>query len=917
MQLGLKIIILYALSSLLTACMEEEASVDIAPDLGLDNTKSIYLNLPAVEDSYILKSSPNESFESTTNLISKNSNSETDAASKILLKFDISSIPQKDIKADLNIFYTLENQNNTSENISIIHSDPSWNGNELTWNTHPSEFETAITQEIQATNTFSWLNISVDSLIQKAVNEGDAVISLYINNPNTSVLALRSREYHNTTFTPQLLVTYQGNLIDQSISEIENDTSNDQDSNDQSSNDQSSNDQEDTNAPVQLASGEELYKSQCRGCHGNTGDGVSNGSSILDSVISGTASAIIQTTMPIGNPSECGTDCATDIVYWLKNLHGLFDTEKKDEPSQDNTENEDDSNTVDSVSSNLKVLHKTVLNMVNRIPTNAEISEVKTNGKPGLRSVVEDLVNDSIFLNRIYEIYEPLFPYATPINPRRANLLYSTQFDNSGSTKRYQEISDTDLSDYVDEEGIKSYGYEALQLIKYIVKNNLPFTEILTADYTVLNYFGAYAFGYEDQVNWKTLSNPDFPDFPYDTDDYRKITLDLPHAGVLSTAGFMQAYPTTETNVGRHRAYNVFLHFLGVDILDIPGTRITTDVSHEFPTMTDPACTGCHILMDPVSSSFSNWQKGMRYSNTAQNWDFENILPAGFNGESRPSNAERSPLQWLANEIAQDRRFASSTVKLLVPEMSGHQLITGLSLTEENTTTYASEQNLINELTDSFIASGYDIKSLIVNIVSSDFNYDKTYLGGTSSLIPAARLSRKHLATIDTEWTTNGTPLIVSGNHYGPAFNTRQPNGLTTSALDLVASKLSCTALAIDLSKATPILLPNITYSESIFNQDGTIDENEKNRIKETLKNLYWRLWGQAVELDDARVENDYNHYIEFVTLGQAEVENGGAGRNLDAACRPDDINSDHYFLLRGWILILNMMLSDHEFIYE
>jgi len=89
------------------------------------------------------------------------------------------------------------------------------------------------------------------------------------------------------------------------------------------------------------------------------------------------------------------------------------------------------------------------------------------------------------------------------------------------------------------------------------------------------------------------------------------------------------------------------------DILEIPGSRVQSDdITVDNPTLNNPVCQGCHLIMDPVSSAFDDWEKF---------WDQDIILPPGFNGTLMPEG-HNAPLQWLAEQIAKDPRFALSTV---------------------------------------------------------------------------------------------------------------------------------------------------------------------------------------------------------------------------------------------------------------
>ncbi len=67
-----------------------------------------------------------------------------------------------------------------------------------------------------------------------------------------------------------------------------------------------------------VTAGEEQYLTQCAGCHGATADGNPIGVPLDMPMDYGTAISAIVATMPPRNPESCGSDCATDIVDYLK-----------------------------------------------------------------------------------------------------------------------------------------------------------------------------------------------------------------------------------------------------------------------------------------------------------------------------------------------------------------------------------------------------------------------------------------------------------------------------------------------------------------------------------------------------------------------------------------------------------------------
>jgi len=134
----------------------------------------------------------------------------------------------------------------------------------------------------------------------------------------------------------------------------------------------------------------------------------------------------------------------------------------------------------------------------------------------------------------------------------------------------------------------QAVGREPLELIAHVVMNDKPYSEVLTADYTMVNAFSDLAYrsdagfshdfaeedGFYDRRPFG-IFRPGYNDghIPHDEQyeyneeegtfsfsDYQQ----WPHAGVLSTQAWLARYPSTDTNRNRARA---------MDLLSFPWGR--------------------------------------------------------------------------------------------------------------------------------------------------------------------------------------------------------------------------------------------------------------------------------------------------------------------------------------------------------
>ena len=167
------------------------------------------------------------------------------------------------------------------------------------------------------------------------------------------------------------------------------------------------------------------------------------------------------------------------------------------------------------------------------------------------------------------------------------------------------------------------------ELIAHVVQNDLPYTEILTADYIMANPATAAAYGaatrFDDPDDMHEFKPSRIVNYyrkgpGYEAEHNPKLNAlrildpgplytDYPHAGILNTKAFLLRYPTTPTNRNRARSRWTYYHFLGLDV-EKSASRTTDPVAladTNNPTMHNPACTVCHSVLDPVAGAFQNY----------------------------------------------------------------------------------------------------------------------------------------------------------------------------------------------------------------------------------------------------------------------------------------------------------------------
>ena len=318
------------------------------------------------------------------------------------------------------------------------------------------------------------------------------------------------------------------------------------------------------------------------------------------------------------------------------------------------------------------------------------------------------------------------------------------------------------------------YGFARapLELIAHVVENDLPYTEVLTADYIMANPMASEAYGAstqfedtEDRLEFRPseivsyFRDDDSKVIEKDLDIQRilnpgNLSTDYPHTGILNTTVFLLRYPTTPTNRNRARARWTYYHFLGLDI-EKSASRTTDPVAladTNNPTMNNSACTVCHRVMDPVAGAFQNYGEEGHYRDEWGGQDsldglykypeddaytpyqfgdtwYRDMREPGFNGLIAP-DAENSG-QWLAEQIVADDRFAEATVKFWWPAIIGVEIATPPE--DENDSGFEgmllasnAQTAKVERLAEAFrtgIAGGdpYNLKDLLVEMVLSSW----------------------------------------------------------------------------------------------------------------------------------------------------------------------------------------------------
>lgn len=156
----------------------------------------------------------------------------------------------------------------------------------------------------------------------------------------------------------------------------------------------------------------------------------------------------------------------------------------------------------------------------------------------------------------------------------------------------YVYASDFGLSDQAG--FVASVGEEPLWILSTIADEDLPYSDIVTADWTMANELlgSSFPVDYPDGgVGWQSV----------------RYTDGRPAAGVLSTNGFWWRYATNASNLNRGRANAISRVLLCNDYLSRPiefdrNVNLLDSAALTDALQNNPGCVACHATLDPLAS---------------------------------------------------------------------------------------------------------------------------------------------------------------------------------------------------------------------------------------------------------------------------------------------------------------------------
>jgi hypothetical protein len=492
------------------------------------------------------------------------------------------------------------------------------------------------------------------------------------------------------------------------------------------------------------------------------------------------------------------------------------------------------------------------------------------------------------------------------------------------------------------------------------VRNEKPLTEILTADYTMVNPFSAKVYG---------LDNVGFED-AYDYDEFVPAKVPgLPHTGVLTTTVFLQRFPTTDTNRNRHRARMFYQFFLATDVLLLGERPVQSSaILGVAPWMNNEACISCHSTIDPVAGTFQNYMpdENGRYQPPEEGW-FGDMKAPGYGDTVMPPEQSATALSWMTAQAVQDRRFALSAVHIMWKGLSGddpikaprdpHEVgyLEGIRAADMQT-------KIFEDIVQKFIDGDYNLKIIVRELVKTPYYRAINASGldetrelelaqlGTGRLLIPEQLHRKVEAVTGQPWrfTPGGEDLLLDANAYRIFYGgidsdtvtqrITEPNGIMANVAKRMSNEIACWTTAADFTRdaGDRRLFPFVDPSFKPEDNNGFEVPAASSAIRANIQFLHAKLLGEYVDQNSPEIDRTYALFLDVWKEGQrglkavdAETMTAEYGAQLPGPCQATKdfwtdtelgeraITEDPNYTIRAWMAVMSYLLSDYRFLHE
>ncbi|MCH9688618.1 MAG: DUF1588 domain-containing protein [Deltaproteobacteria bacterium] len=592
-----------------------------------------------------------------------------------------------------------------------------------------------------------------------------------------------------------------------------------------------------------------------------------------------------------------------------------------------------------------QTLRKATFLLASRMPTPEELEQVRGEGIDALDPVLDEVLREDAFYVRLKEIFNDLLH--TDAYRIGEDAVLTVDDETFPMALWYDDIEDNATKNEMRRLTNEAIAREPLEIVEHVLRNEMPFTEAFTADYTIINPYSARSYGLDLGM---------FDD-PNDAGEKMTYTFEeIPSAGLLTTSVFLNRYPSTPTNRNRARARYFYDFFLATDIMRLAARPLdATEIQSHNPTLNEEACTVCHAVFDPVAGAFQNWDDEGRYRPPESGW-YPDMLPPGFGDIQIPYEENHQALRWLTAELVKDPKFSLAMVHLVYRGITGQDPLEEPTELEDvdylaRIRAFEAQDYVFKKVADAFVAADYDLRVVIKEVVKTHYFRATTTTEaldeqrsmeladmGTARLLPPEALHRRLIATLGVPWIKNDQEVLLSEDYYKFFYGgidsvsvterLSQMNGVMANIVDRMANEMACTATAWDFTQPAEerLLFPAVELTDMPNSAAGEA------AIRDNIVHLHEHLLGEAVTADDAEVERAWKVFDAVWEDGQAGLmlPEEPYPMNLPGPCRADEdpltgdplpegvaISEDPDYTVRAWMAVMSYMLADYRYLYE
>jgi hypothetical protein len=604
-----------------------------------------------------------------------------------------------------------------------------------------------------------------------------------------------------------------------------------------------------------------------------------------------------------------------------------------------------------------RLLRRVTLSLGARLPTPAELASVQAGGLAALAPILDALMKDDAFYERLAEGFNDIF-----LTRGYGMAEDALSYEDYAETRRWtQKVDLSHITDKAERQKVinklagdyaEALLREPLELIKHLVRNERPFTELVTADYIMMSPASARGYGLYDELR-ERFNNPEDP-FEFipvrlkalkprkGKDHQESVSGYYAHAGLLSTFQYLRRYPTTETNRNRLRARMYYEHFLGIDVLEL-AARVSdaaaVSAKYEVPTMQAAECVICHKTLDPVAGLFQSYYSmesrfGV-YGPRKEGW-FQDMFGPGLEGENLPADERWRALPWLGERTAKDPRFATTMVEHVWYILTGRKVLLPPKALDDpeydaKLRAYQAQRQEVERIAARFAQANFNLKGVFKDWVASPL-YRADSLAtitaqparraeladvGVARMLSPEQLERKLAAIFGEAWGELGkkeTALLYGGiDSREVTERAADPSGVMGAIQRSMANDVACKHVPVDFTRepAQRRLFPSM---ELDVLPDGTPAAEQ--RIRAAIVHLHELVLGRYDAIGDPEVTATYELFAGIIGDAQSR-------KDLDPleaySCRGLDEQrlKDPAFTLRAWRGVVTYLLRQHSFLYE